>query len=308
MSVRDCCVLWGFRVIIPTQGCSTLLKLLHETHPGMSQMKGLPRSYIWWPCIDQEIVQEVRICERRPMRYYILESGQRLHGADSTWIMLGHSLEKCSYWLWMHTQSGWTSTPWIRPPPMLQSRNWDRTSALTDCHRWLYQTTGPVSRVQSTRRSWSRMEFVMWPVHLSILCQMGLRRGPSKPLRGGWRGWRRTQSKHDYQGFYSATESHHKQRQACHCWKWWCQENQGQPLICSCQTWKQKSKRNNSNRKVLMTKRQKWEVSNLEMMSTSRTTATVLSESLPLLNAVQAQCHTQSLREMVFSWNNMWIR
>uniref|UniRef100_A0A1A8SAM6 Uncharacterized protein n=1 Tax=Nothobranchius rachovii TaxID=451742 RepID=A0A1A8SAM6_9TELE len=40
LSVRDGCVLWGARVIIPTKGRDKILKLLHQTHTGMSKMKG----------------------------------------------------------------------------------------------------------------------------------------------------------------------------------------------------------------------------------------------------------------------------
>ncbi|XP_061570028.1 uncharacterized protein K02A2.6-like [Cololabis saira] len=63
LSVRDGCVLWGARVIIPTKGRDKMLKLLHQTHMGMSKMKGLARSYIWWPGMDENIEREVQSCE-----------------------------------------------------------------------------------------------------------------------------------------------------------------------------------------------------------------------------------------------------
>ena len=44
LSVRDGCVLWGAGVNIPQKGRTTLLKLLHQPHPGISQMKELARS------------------------------------------------------------------------------------------------------------------------------------------------------------------------------------------------------------------------------------------------------------------------
>ncbi|KAL3988098.1 5-hydroxytryptamine receptor 3 [Sarotherodon galilaeus] len=50
LSVRDGCVLWGARVIIPTKGRDKILKLLHQTHTGMSKMKGLARSYACEEC------------------------------------------------------------------------------------------------------------------------------------------------------------------------------------------------------------------------------------------------------------------
>nr|XP_023659478.1 uncharacterized protein K02A2.6-like [Paramormyrops kingsleyae] len=63
LSARDVCVLWGTRLIVPTKGRDKILKLLHQTHSGMSRMKGLARSYVWWPDMDQDVEREVQSCE-----------------------------------------------------------------------------------------------------------------------------------------------------------------------------------------------------------------------------------------------------
>ena len=42
LCVQDGCVLWGNRVIIPPQGCSTVVYLLHESHSGISRKKKEP--------------------------------------------------------------------------------------------------------------------------------------------------------------------------------------------------------------------------------------------------------------------------
>ncbi|XP_063049093.1 uncharacterized protein K02A2.6-like [Engraulis encrasicolus] len=62
LSVKDGCVLWGSRVVIPKKGRKIILKQLHSTHPGMSRMKGLARSYVWWPGMDSEVEGEVQSC------------------------------------------------------------------------------------------------------------------------------------------------------------------------------------------------------------------------------------------------------
>jgi hypothetical protein len=70
LSVLDGCLLWGSRVIVPPPGRKGVLEELHETHPGVSKMKSLARSYIWWPHMDSEIEHLVRTCnvcqESRP--------------------------------------------------------------------------------------------------------------------------------------------------------------------------------------------------------------------------------------------------
>ena len=46
LSVKQGCLLWGSRVIIPTPGRGTLLDELYEFHPGIVRMKGLVRSFV----------------------------------------------------------------------------------------------------------------------------------------------------------------------------------------------------------------------------------------------------------------------
>ena len=62
LCVQDGCVLWGNRVIIPPQGRSTVVDLLHESHSGISRIKSLARSYVWWPGMDAVLEKRVREC------------------------------------------------------------------------------------------------------------------------------------------------------------------------------------------------------------------------------------------------------
>ena len=62
LSIHQNCVLWGSRVIIPTVLQKDVLRLLHNGHPGIVRMKGLARSYVWWPNMDGAIENTVLTC------------------------------------------------------------------------------------------------------------------------------------------------------------------------------------------------------------------------------------------------------
>ena len=55
--------MWGIRVIVPLSLRRAVLSEIHNSHFGMSKMKVIARSYVWWPLIDQDIEQLVRSCE-----------------------------------------------------------------------------------------------------------------------------------------------------------------------------------------------------------------------------------------------------
>ena len=62
LSIDKNCVLWGSRVIVPQKLRMTVLRELHDTHPGIVKMKRLARSYFWWPTLDLEIESVSREC------------------------------------------------------------------------------------------------------------------------------------------------------------------------------------------------------------------------------------------------------
>ncbi|KAK8771151.1 hypothetical protein V5799_025607 [Amblyomma americanum] len=62
MSVQENCILLGSRVVIPSTLQPQVLRLLHEGHPGISKMKAVARSHVWWSTLDEDITNTVRGC------------------------------------------------------------------------------------------------------------------------------------------------------------------------------------------------------------------------------------------------------
>ena len=63
LTIESECFMWGIRVIVPLSLRRAVLSEIHNSHFGMSKMKVIARSYVWWPLIDQDIEQLVRSCE-----------------------------------------------------------------------------------------------------------------------------------------------------------------------------------------------------------------------------------------------------
>ncbi|KAL3976952.1 Rab-interacting lysosomal protein [Sarotherodon galilaeus] len=61
LSVQDGCILWGSRVIVPPPGRSQIIEVLH---PGISRMKSLARSFVWWPGMDSALEDKVKACSQ----------------------------------------------------------------------------------------------------------------------------------------------------------------------------------------------------------------------------------------------------
>ena len=51
-------------MIIPPKLQSTVLGELHEGHLGISRMKALARSFVWWPRLNKDIKDLVRSCPK----------------------------------------------------------------------------------------------------------------------------------------------------------------------------------------------------------------------------------------------------
>jgi len=102
--------------VVPKQGRENLLALLHEGHPGISKMKGLAHSYVWWPNIDAESDLEVQVkqcnqCQANqpfppatPMHPW---EWPDTHGREFTWTMLDLFQERCFWLLRIPILNGW---------------------------------------------------------------------------------------------------------------------------------------------------------------------------------------------------------
>ena len=62
LSVQDGCILWGGRIVVPKAGQAKVLNQLHDSHPGVSKMKGLARGIVWWPGINKDVEERVKSC------------------------------------------------------------------------------------------------------------------------------------------------------------------------------------------------------------------------------------------------------
>ena len=70
LSLLDGCLLWASRIVIPPPGREMVLDELHDTLPGTNKMKALARAYVWWPGMDAQMAERVKMCpvcqESRP--------------------------------------------------------------------------------------------------------------------------------------------------------------------------------------------------------------------------------------------------
>jgi hypothetical protein len=121
LSVQDGCILCGSRVVVPPDGRRAVIELLHEGHPGNNRMKGLARSFVWWPGIDHDIEECIRECEPcqqsrhnpapAPLHPWEFPSApwERLH-ADFAGPFLGHT-----FFLVIDAHSKWLEAKVISP-------------------------------------------------------------------------------------------------------------------------------------------------------------------------------------------------
>ena len=62
LSVEEGCLLWGYRVVVPKRLKERLLRELHKDHPGVTKMKSVALSYMWWPGLDN-LAKSCQACQ-----------------------------------------------------------------------------------------------------------------------------------------------------------------------------------------------------------------------------------------------------
>ncbi|KAJ8889929.1 hypothetical protein PR048_009434 [Dryococelus australis] len=63
LSLHSECILWHERVVIPSALQETVLDLIHSTHQGKNYSKAMAQSIVWWPNIDSDITNKVKLCQ-----------------------------------------------------------------------------------------------------------------------------------------------------------------------------------------------------------------------------------------------------
>ncbi|XP_063677789.1 uncharacterized protein K02A2.6-like [Bolinopsis microptera] len=124
------CLTWGARVVIPVKLRGTVMNILHATHIGVTGMKSLARSYVYWPRLDTQIEDTARTCEACAKHGKILTKivdhpwaktsapFQRVHAdfagpfLGSMWLLLVDSYSKWPEVIQMNTNT--TSSATIR--------------------------------------------------------------------------------------------------------------------------------------------------------------------------------------------------
>ena len=62
LTIEGECLLWGTRVIIPSKLHETVLKELHQGHPGVTRMTATARSHLWWPGLAKDLEKVAHSC------------------------------------------------------------------------------------------------------------------------------------------------------------------------------------------------------------------------------------------------------
>ena len=83
-------VMWWNHIVVPQAGHKRVMEQLHDGYPGVSQMKSLARSFVWWPWMDDDIIDRVKSCNQCQQSHHIPQPAP-LHPSewpDQPWMCL----------------------------------------------------------------------------------------------------------------------------------------------------------------------------------------------------------------------------
>ena len=84
MSIEQGCLVWGGRLVIPSNLRRKALKDLHKAQPSLSCIKALRICYLWWPGIDLFCTVKRAKLIKQNLRKSLFTIGkeQKTHGSD----------------------------------------------------------------------------------------------------------------------------------------------------------------------------------------------------------------------------------
>ena len=62
--IEEDCLLWGHRVVISSSLTRSILDEIHASHLGIIKMKAIARSFVWWPSVNEDIVELSLSCKQ----------------------------------------------------------------------------------------------------------------------------------------------------------------------------------------------------------------------------------------------------
>ena len=60
--MEDKILLYGSRVVVPSQASDTVMEEEPSAHIGIARMKSFTHQFVWWPKIDLDLEPKVRNC------------------------------------------------------------------------------------------------------------------------------------------------------------------------------------------------------------------------------------------------------
>ena len=193
LSVQQGFLLWWNRVVVPRSLCPPVLSELHDSHPAISRMKALGRTFVWWVRFNQEAEEVVWWCTecqstraappQAPLQPWVWPShlGSRLH-MDYAGPYLGHwflvAIDAYSKWLKVFPMHSTTSAVTLETLRALIAQFGLQEALVPD--------NGPnfvSAEFKDYLRSNRVKQVTSAPAHPA---SNGLAEGPSKPLNKGW--------------------------------------------------------------------------------------------------------------------------